>query len=114
MQFGRALVRRRNSDMRIFPTRQRLITSGVWSLFICTIIGGSLVALVAVGNALFPDLCGNDVIARYPSPDGRLELIVFERDCGATTRFSTQASILDRGGKLANEAGNLFQADDNH
>lgn len=81
--------------------------SAALALVIGAFIAGSL-------YAVFPDLCENDVIARYPSPDGQLELVVFERDCGATTDFSTQASLLERGAKLHNQAGDVFIATTNH
>ncbi len=40
--------------------------------------------------------------------------MVFERDCGATTSFSTQVSIIGAGEVLPNAAGNLFAADSSH
>lgn len=61
-----------------------------------------------------PDLCGNAVLAEYPSPNGRLKAVVFERDCGATTDFSTQISILPSAYTLENEGGNIYAADTNH
>jgi len=38
---------------------------------------------------------------------------MFQRDCGATTGFSTQVSILNAGEPLSGP-GNVFRADDNH
>jgi len=38
---------------------------------------------------------------------------MFQRDCGATTGFSTQISILESGDQLAG-SGNTFRADDDH
>lgn len=38
---------------------------------------------------------------------------MFQRDCGATTGFSTQISIIDAGDKLSG-MGNTFRADDDH
>ena len=60
------------------------------------------------------DSCGNDVLADVPSPSGERRAVVFQRDCGATTGFSVQVSILRRGKSLPNEAGNTFTADANH
>ena len=64
------------------------------------------VALAGCGDAG----CGNRVIDDLPSPDGRQHVVTFVRDCGATTDFSTQVSVLP-----ANEAvsggGNVFIAD---
>ena len=42
------------------------------------------------------DPCGDQIIAEAPSPGGEYRAIVFERDCGATTEFSTQVSVLRR------------------
>ena len=41
--------------------------------------------------------CENKVSARVPSPNGQVEAVVFSRDCGATTGFSTQLSIVSTG-----------------
>jgi len=59
------------------------------------------------------DTCGNDVVSRKTSPDGQREAVMFQRDCGATTGFSTQISIIDAGDKLSG-IGNTFRADDDH
>ena len=58
-------------------------------------------------------LCGNDIGYEQLSPDGKTKAVAFERDCGATTGFSTQVSVLPSGKKLPNEAGNIFAADGN-
>jgi hypothetical protein len=39
---------------------------------------------------------------------------VFGRDCGATTDFSTQVSMIEAGAPLSKSAGNLFIADTDH
>lgn len=59
------------------------------------------------------DPCSNNVAARLASPDGRYEAVLFQRDCGATTGFSTQISVLEAGEKLSG-GGNVFRADDDH
>ena len=59
-------------------------------------------------------LCANDEVVRIPSPDTKFEAVVFQRDCGATTGFSTQVSVVTRGASLPNEAGNVFIADTDH
>lgn len=59
-------------------------------------------------------LCKNEIITELPSPDGKLKAVVFQRDCGATTDYSTQVSILKTSDKLANKGGNIFVADSNH
>jgi hypothetical protein len=78
----------------------------------------SLVGLVAISVAalwLFvPDLCSNSVLAESLSPNGKLKAVIFSRDCGATTDFSTQVSLLKAGDSLPNNGGNLFVADRDH
>lgn len=51
--------------------------------------------------------CDNRVVQRSLSPDGSREAVVFERNCGATTGYSTQISLMSPGKDPAN-AGNLF------
>jgi hypothetical protein len=43
-----------------------------------------------------------------------MKAIVFVRDCGATTGFSTQVSLVDSGAMVLHGSGNVFSADDNH
>jgi hypothetical protein len=57
--------------------------------------------------------CGNDLLATMSSPSGGRQLVIFQRDCGATTGFSTQASLLPAGEPLR-EGGNVFIADTDH
>jgi hypothetical protein len=55
------------------------------------------------------DICKNEIYKEYISPDKALKAIVFQRDCGATTGFSTQISILKSNEDLDNnEGGNIF------
>jgi hypothetical protein len=75
-----------------------LIIVGVWVLI----------------NAVASDMCANEPFADLPSPDGTLKAIVFRRDCGATTGFSTQVSIIGASESLPNRGGNLFVADTDH
>ncbi|MDF0488331.1 hypothetical protein PX554_09330 [Sphingomonas sp. H39-1-10] len=57
--------------------------------------------------------CQNAVATRSASPDGNHVAVLFQRDCGATTGFSTQISILDADDKPSG-GGNAFVADDDH
>lgn len=85
---------------------------------IMLVVAAMLVLLLVGGLAAFwyfaPTLCGNEVIAEYPSPSTRHRVVVFRRDCGATTGFTTNASILEIEETLDDEAGNVFSADTNH
>src|SRR6478672_7407977 len=44
------------------------------------------------------------------APNGTLKAVTFRRDCGATTRYSVQVSILPAKKPLSNEGGNVFVA----
>jgi hypothetical protein len=60
------------------------------------------------------DMCYNQVLQEIPSPDNKLKAVVFQRDCGATTGFSTQVTILKTEEKLPNTGGDVFSADTDH
>ncbi len=60
------------------------------------------------------NLCGNQTVAEYLSPDGTRKVVVYERDCGATTDFSTQASLVATGTGTPSGIGDLFVAHSNH
>ena len=72
-------------------------------------------AASVAGVFLFLDSgCGNEPLAEVVSPDGKLKAVVFQRDCGATTGFSTQVAVLSARSALPNESGNVFTSDTNH
>ena len=76
------------------------------------LLGLGVLAFFSYAFASFANgMCGNSILAEYPSPSGKLNAVVFERSCGATTGFSTQVSILRSGEVLENEGGTLFAAD---
>ena len=56
--------------------------------------------------------CGNEVSQTLLSPDGAHKAVVFSRDCGATTGFSTQISVVGASQQLPDEAGNVLVLDD--
>ena len=72
------------------------------------ILGVTVVALLAYA---LRTVCGNDLVREYVSPDGGKKVVVFQRSCGATTGFSTQASLLEANAAFPWRAGNLFAAD---
>eukprot|EP00456_Euglypha_rotunda_P093773 TRINITY_DN9916_c0_g1_i1.p2 TRINITY_DN9916_c0_g1~~TRINITY_DN9916_c0_g1_i1.p2 ORF type:complete len:150 (+),score=1.70 TRINITY_DN9916_c0_g1_i1:204-653(+) len=79
----------------------------------------TLALLSVSGAVLIPRLsleamCENSVLADIPSSTGPFRVVVFERSCGATPGFSTQASLLRVGAQLPDTAGNIFIADTNH
>jgi len=73
-----------------------------------------VVALGALGIAgmgwIISSGCANTIQARVRSPDGAHEAIVFERDCGATTDYSTQVAVVETGEELPNDPGNAYIA----
>jgi hypothetical protein len=89
-------------------------------LKVVTVAAAVVVTVVGVFGVVFyscakmahsvDGMCANEVLAEYPSPDGKRRVVVFERDCGATTDSSTQASVLGVGEAMPNEAGNVFVA----
>jgi hypothetical protein len=87
------------------------------SLIIALVLLAYLVVIAPrsfVPGPALTNLCGNEPVAAYPSPDGAAKVVVFQRDCGATTGFSTQASLIQGSEDLPNEGGNLFVADTDH
>src|SRR5688572_7558431 len=58
-------------------------------------------------------MCGNTIVQEVSSPDKNLRAVIFVRDCGATTGFSAQLSILEQSENLENESGNVLITDDN-
>jgi hypothetical protein len=58
--------------------------------------------------------CANEMLEAVKSPDGNLQAVIFRRDCGATTDYSTQVSIISANTKLPNKSGNVFVADTDH
>ncbi len=90
-----------------------LMFSWVRILLIVTAIAGVVYILPFIWFflliALGPDLCANQIYQEVYSADRTLKAVVFQRDCGATTGFSTQVSVLPAGETLGNDvAGNLY------
>jgi len=56
-------------------------------------------------------LCRNSDIRVIPSTDGRYNALVYTRDCGATTGWSTNVSIEGSHTKRAYGPGNVFRAE---
>ncbi len=67
---------------------------------------GIAIGFVGAVSCLNP--CGNEQVETIPSPTHKWSAVVFIRDCGATTGFSTQISILRTGDVLPNEGGNVL------
>lgn len=76
-------------------------------------IRGSVLAVTAFTCSSCSDTCSNTQISRADAPDGLHSAVMFQRDCGATTRFSTQVSVVTQG-EQPSASGNIFRADDGH
>jgi hypothetical protein len=77
------------------------------------IYGAVIASLAVLAGCDWANLCGNDVVTRIPSPEGSRSFVVFERDCGAMTRFSTQVSLLPLRGQ-PDSVGNVLILDADH
>lgn len=85
-----------------------------WRKIVIGIIStiGLLLVMFAGGVIyLFSGMCGSYPYKRIHSPNGEYEAVIYQFDCGATTGFSTQISILEAGDKIPNESGNIFSSD---
>jgi hypothetical protein len=58
--------------------------------------------------------CTNVQLAQSSSPGNTYSVVVFQRSCGATTGFSTQASLIRGKADRYDWAGNIFRADHAH
>ena len=60
----------------------------------------------------WPDLpllpCENTEVSRAPSPDGRLDAVLFTRNCSGTKALGSQVSLIGAGEVLPNKSGNAF------
>lgn len=104
-QAGRRIKAVLRSALRVF-----LWSAGVLIVLLIAATVLSTLVILKLGEGL----CDNTPIAEYPSPEGRRRVLVFERSCGATTGFSTQASLLDADEDLDIGSGNLFISDTDH
>ena len=69
------------------------------------------VALVAIAIRNYFPLCANESIQIVHSPSKQKRAVIFSRNCGATTGYNTQISIVDATENLANTPGNVFVSD---
>ena len=72
-----------------------------------------VIALILFGAGYFfvSGMCANTVITSRTSPNGKWKIVLFERNCGATTGFSTQISLMESSEKLSNKEGNIYIAE---
>ena len=73
------------------------------------VLNTSLLGSIALSGCL-DSPCVNREIARSRSPDERYDAVTFVRGCGATTRPSTQVSIVRAGDRSPTGKGNAYRA----
>jgi len=87
----------------------------LWKKIIIVIV--ALILFLSVGIVLFvrslQDLCSNEVITEVISPSKKMKAVTFQRDCGATTDFSTHVIIIPIGNTLEKEGNSVFVATTN-
>jgi len=83
-------------------THRLLLLIGLGLLVI--LIGGVFAYLFS------SDPCSNSILSAKPSPNGELKAVIFTRDCGATTAYSRQVSIVPASTDLPNVGGKVFVA----
>ena len=74
----------------------------------------AIFAVVAISDFSLSGECRNEIVSELNAPGNTVKYVVFQRDCAATTGFSTQVSLIKVGEALKNESGNIFIADTNH
>lgn len=74
-------------------------------------LGVFIILLFGAGYYFVSGMCANTVITSSTSPNGKWKVVLFERNCGATTAFSSQISLLESDEELTNEAGNIYIAE---
>jgi hypothetical protein len=65
------------------------------------------IPLTALGSFLNTG-CGTSDVSEFMSPDGKHKLLVYNADCGATTDFSFNVSLLGAKEKLPRGGGNTL------
>ena len=83
-------------------------------LYYGLIIGfGLMFVMWTCMTSMFGSICGNQVVSQGFSPDRKYKFIVFVRDCGATSGYSTQVSVVRSDWKfLDDESGNVLTTSD--
>jgi hypothetical protein len=59
-------------------------------------------------------LCSDEIVAEGISPNGNHKAVIFVRNCGATTDFSSQVAIMDNKEKFNSKINAILIADTDH
>jgi hypothetical protein len=95
------------------PSRSGSVRRAAWA---AAIIAGAVLLLEfaqwsLAGLADLAGMCLNSDVRRVTSPDRRHEAVVFTRDCGATTGWAANVSIMRPGAGHPRGPGNVFRAE---
>ena len=69
-----------------------------WNVGVAMAIALSLVLLAGCG------ICSEEEVLRKASPDGRMDAVMIEQNCGATTGFVYRIFVISRGDKVSGKA----------
>jgi hypothetical protein len=86
--------------------KARLVTS--LSVIFIGLVAATIVPRF-IGSA-----CNNSIIQELKNPNNIYKIVIFSRDCGATTGFSTQVSIIKNNKRIKSKPGNICVADTDH
>jgi len=62
-------------------------------------------------DKLLGGMCGNQIIHKVNSPNGKKTAYILLRDCGATTGYSYNLTLFNSDENLPNKSGNTFVSD---
>nr|WP_245347533.1 DUF5412 family protein [Cohnella lubricantis] len=99
------------SEEEIKKQKRQLRNRAIFTTLIClvVILGVVLYSIFHYSEKIASKVCVNQLEFKENQPNGNLELLMFRRNCGATTGFSFQLSIIKKGTNLSNSAvGNIF------
>jgi hypothetical protein len=101
-----------NGPTTTILSRQALVRSRI-QRYIAGVFGAGLVLGIGCWKACDTiNPCENYVFEQETSTDGKKQLLVFTRDCGATTRVGYHVSLMDTGETLQRtDAGNLLRVE---
>lgn len=90
----------------------------LWMIGVVAVVfGGGMLIVAAVFGDAFDDMCATTVIDQFASPSGKLKAVLFQIDCGATTGFNSQVSIVPGNVDITQKDSipkSFFAANDNH
>ncbi len=82
--------------------------------FLLTVIALALFGFIYLSHKIQDGMCANEIVSEKISLDLKYKAIVFIRDCGATTNYSLQVSILPKQDSLENSTGNILILDESY